>query len=670
MPSDTTRTLVRVIDLRPSLRELFGFDDFRPGQEAVVRSALAGRDTLALMPTGAGKSLTYQLAAMLRPSPTLVLSPLIALMKDQVDKLPAEIARTATFVNSSLDQGDTAARLRSVAEGTTRILYAAPERLRRESFVRTLRDIGVGLVVIDEAHCVSMWGHDFRPDYLFIRRALEALDAPAVLAMTATATPTDAQAIETALGRSLELVKTSVHRPNLRYDVERAENDEERLRGLLARLRPLDGAPAIVYARSRRSCEEIARTLRGHGIGAEHYHAGLDSGERTRVQEAFIAGRTPVVVATTAFGMGIDKPDVRLVALVNFPDSLESYVQMVGRAGRDGAPSDTVLFAGDADAAALRRFSSRAVPTPELLRRVYRAVRDADGSIEPDSLAAAVGSEQDPRVLVGMLEQAGVWRRGYDAGREMRVELTPSDEGAGAAVETLLARYTERTAARVGRIVSFAEDRRCRHLQVLEHFGETHDGRCQACDVCAPRQRVRQAAPTAPPLPDDPARAIVDTVAALTWPLGRRSLVALLRGSVKAPPSARRSRSFGCLSAASEAEVGRWVRALEVTGALVERTTADGFVVLHANVDAPLPTLGARPATPVAASLAGALRDWRSRRARQDAVPAYVVLHDATLDELAARRPRTHGELAAVKGFGPAKLERYGPELLALLATA
>ncbi len=657
-----------MLDLGPPLRDLFGFGEFRPGPERVVRAALEGRDTLALMPTGAGKSLTYQLAAMLRPSPTLVLSPLIALMKDQVDKLPPAVARAATFVNSSLAPEETAARLRAVAAGETRMLYAAPERLRQQAFVATLREIGVGLVVVDEVHCVSMWGHDFRPDYLFIREALDTLGRPAVLGMTATATPSDAAAIGEALGRSLELVHTSVHRPNLRYDVERAENAEERLRGLLARLRRLGGAPAIVYARSRRSCEETARTLRGHGVVAAHYHAGLEPDERTRVQEEFIDGRTPVVVATTAFGMGIDKPDVRLVALLNYPDALETYVQMVGRAGRDGAPSGTVLFAGDADAAALRRFALRSVPTPDVLRRVYRAVRDAGGTSDPDELADATGGEHDPRVLVGMLEQAGVWKRGHDAGRAMRIELFPPEAAAGPAVDELLARLAERSASRVDRIVSFADTARCRHLQVLEHFGETLDGPCDACDVCAPLARARPSTQVAPPLPSDPARAIVDAVAALTWPLGRRSLVALLRGSVKAPPSARRSRSFGCLSAASDAEVGRWVRALETTGALVERTTPDGFVVLHADVGAPLPDLGRGSILPVDSGLAAELRAWRTRRAREDAVPAYVVLHDATLDELAARRPRSPGELAAVKGLGPAKLERYGDELLALLA--
>ena len=655
-------------ELKPALRRLFGFEDFRPGQERVVRAAVDGRDTLALMPTGSGKSLTYQLAAMLRPTPTLVLSPLIALMKDQVDKLPPEVAAEATLINSSLDPDEAAARLRGAAEGRYRLLYVAPERLRQRHFLDAIAGIDVGLVVIDEVHCVSMWGHDFRPDYLFIRRALEGLDGPAVLGMTATATPANAAAIAEALGRPLEVVRTSVHRPNLRYDVERAENGEERLRALLRRLRGLDEGVAIVYARSRRSCEEIARTLRGHGIVAEHYHAGLEPDERTRVQESFVAGRTPVVVATTAFGMGIDKANVRLVALANLPDSLESYVQMVGRAGRDGRPSDTVLLAGDADATALRRFALGDVPTPDVLRRIYRAAREEGGTVTPDMLREAVGGTHDPRVLVGMLEQAGLVRRGYDAGRAMRIELLPVDAGAGAAVDTLLDRYERAAAARVERIIEFAEANRCRHLQVAEHFGETLDGPCGACDVCAPRATsAGEATPSVRPLPDDPAPVIFDAVAALTWPLGRRSLVAMLRGSVKAPPSARRSPAFGALAAASESDVTRWVRALEAAGALGE-VESDGFTVLHARPGATLPSFRVAATAPADGTLVAELRAWRTQRARQDGVPAYVVLHDATLQELAARRPGSEAELAGVKGLGPAKLARYGVELLDVLA--
>ena len=653
-------------DLQTPLRDLFGFDAFRPGQEEVVRAAVEGRDTLALMPTGSGKSLTYQLAAMLRPEPTLVLSPLIALMKDQVDQLPPDIAATATFVNSSLDQEVTAGRIRDVAEGRTRILYAAPERLRNAAFVETLRAIGVGLVVIDEVHCVSMWGHDFRPDYLFIRRALEALGEPSVLGMTATATPAAAAEIATALGRELAVVRTSVVRPNLRYDVEEVGGNEDRLRILVERLRAVAEGSAIVYARSRDSCERVARTLRGHGLRLEHYHAGLEADERSRVQDDFVSGRIRGVVATTAFGMGIDKPDVRFVCLFNYPDSLESYVQMVGRGGRDGAPSETLLLASRSDATAVRRFAVSDIPAPDDLRQVYRAIRDLGGTVDPSQLPAG---DHDPRVLVGMLEQAGIVQRGYDAGRAMRVELLDVDAGAAAVVDDLLARYAREATARVERIVRFAESAECRHAQVAEHFGETFATPCGACDICdPPRSRAEQRA--ASPLPSDVAGTIVRAVERLTWPLGRRSLVAMLRGSVSAPPSARASVAFGVLEAASDAEVKRWLKALEAAGALVEVETTDGFRVLNAVPDASLPSLGPKSAGPVDDSVVERLRSWRRERSREDGVPAYVVLHDATLRDLAAARPASLHELAAVKGFGPAKIERYGDDVLAVVASS
>ncbi len=665
-------------DLVPELQRLFGFAAFRPGQERVVRAAVEGRDTLALMPTGSGKSLTYQLAAMLRPQPTLVLSPLIALMKDQVDKLPAEIAATATFVNSSLPADEAAARIEGVAAGRTRLLYAAPERLRSAAFVETLRRIGVCLVVIDEVHCVSMWGHDFRPDYLFIRRALAELGEPSVLGMTATATPDTATEIAAALGRELEVVRTSVVRPNLRYDVEEVSGNEDRLRLLVERLGRLGTGSAIVYARSRDSCERIARTLRGHGLRMEHYHAGLAADERSRVQDDFVTGRIQGVVATTAFGMGIDKANVRFVCLVNYPDSLESYVQMVGRAGRDGAPSDTLLLASPSDATAVRRFSVSDIPEADDLRRVYRAIRDQGGVAEPEQLASAGGVDRDPRVLVGMLEQAGIVRRGFDSGRAMRVELPELGDGVGATLDALLARYAREAELRVERIVTFAESTRCRHLQVAEHFGETLTEPCGACDVCDPRESARARQATEP-LPGDIAGVIVRAVERLEWPIGRRSLVAMLRGSVAAPPSSRRSPSYGILAAASDAEVKRWVKALEVAGALREIETNDGFKVLEAPAGVALPELGGRAAAHRAAESGAVgpadeqtverLRAWRLERSRADEVPAYVVLHDATLRELAAIRPANLGELATVKGFGPAKLERYGDDVLALLAS-
>ena len=660
--------LARLTDLVTPLRELFGFGAFRPGQEEVVRAAVAGRDTLALMPTGSGKSLTYQLAAMLRSEPTLVLSPLIALMKDQVDKLPPPIAATATFVNSSLSADETADRLAAVSAGDTRLVYAAPERLRQSRFVELLATVGIGLVVVDEVHCVSMWGHDFRPDYLFIRRGLEALGEPTLLGMTATATPETARDIGQALGRSLDVVHTSVMRPNLRYDVQEVANAEDRLEILVERLRMLRGGSAIVYGRSRRSTEELARVLRGHGFRAEHYHAGLEAQERTRVQDDFVAGTTQVVVATTAFGMGIDKPDVRLVCLVNYPDSLEGYVQMVGRAGRDGEPSETLLLASPADATALRRFAVSDVPSTSELRAVYRRLGERDGLVDPDDLSPLV-PDRDVRVLVGMLEQCGLVRRDFDEGRLMRVELTAAPADARDRVEQLLDRARLVAESRADRIVAFAETRTCRHEQVAAHFGEQFAGPCGACDVCAPPARGSASISSPPPpLPEDIGEAVVDAVASLTWPLGRRSLVATLRGSLKAPPSARRSTAYRLLAAATDADVRRWVQLVERSGALVEVTTPDGFRVLHVDRSVPPPRIRTGGAAPADERLVDRLRSWRLERSQEDAVPAYVVLHDATLRELASLRPRTLDELASVKGFGPVKLERYGDDLLAVLA--
>jgi ATP-dependent DNA helicase RecQ len=374
-------------------------------------------------------------------------------------------------------------------------------------------------------------------------------------------------------------------------------------------------------------------------------------------------------VATTAFGMGIDKRDVRLVCLVNYPDSLEGYVQMVGRAGRDGEPSETLLLASPSDAASLRRFAVSDVPSASELRAVYRALRDARGPVDPEEIQALV-PDRDARVLVGMLEQAGLVVRGFDEGRRMRIDVPAAPADARERVEQLLVRARLVAESRADRVIAFAELRSCRHSQVAEHFGEkAAPVPCGACDVCAPPQRgsASVSAPP-PPLPDDVGQAIVDAVASLRWPLGRNSLVATLRGSLKAPPSGRRSGAYRLLAAASEADVRRWVRLLESSGALVQVTTPDGFTVLTVDTSTSPPRIRTSSDDDVDEGLVGRLRSWRVERARTDAVPAYVVLHDATLRELAALRPQTLDELAGVKGLGPVKLERYGDDLLSVLA--
>ena len=653
--------------LQRALTDLFGFAAFRPGQEQVVRAAVEGRDTLALMPTGSGKSLTYQLAAMLRPTPTLVLSPLIALMKDQLDKLPGPVADQSTLINSSLEPDEAARRLRDASQGRYRLLYVAPERLRQRSFLDAVHSIDIGLVVIDEVHCVSMWGHDFRPDYLFIRRALDALGSPAILGMTATATPATEREIAAALGREPEVVRTSVVRPNLRYDVELVDGEEARLRTLVRRLHELRGASAIVYARSRRSCETLARTLRAHDLAAIHYHAGLEPAERASAQESFIEGRVQTVVATTAFGMGIDKPDVRLVALYNYPESLESYVQMVGRAGRDGRASDTLLLASRADASQVRRFARSDIPTVDDLRAVYMRLRGRTEVLPEELSVGSASSDPDPRVLVGMLEQAGLARRSFDAGRAMQVEVGEPPPDAAARIDGLLARYEREALGRVDRLIRFAEADVCRHRQVAQHFGESLEDDCGMCDVCSPLARPATEAPAARPLPEDVAGVIHRAVLELRWPLGRTGLTAMLRGSMSAPRSAQRSSQFGVLAAASQADVKRWIQLLELAGALEVFESEDGFRLLRAVRVVELPRIGAAAASTPDEGLFERLRAWRLERARSDEVPAYVVLHDATLRELASVKPSSQQDLAGVKGFGPAKLERYADDVLAVI---
>ncbi len=461
-------------------------------------------------------------------------------------------------------------------------------------------------------------------------------------------------------------MRTSVVRDNLRYDVELVDGEEDRLRTLVRRLKELDGASAIVYARSRRSCETLARTLRHHDLSAIHYHAGLEPLERAAAQESFIGGNVQTVVATTAFGMGIDKPDIRLVALYNYPESLESYVQMVGRAGRDGRASDTLLLASSADAQQLRRFARSDIPTVDNLRAVYARLRGR-GEVLPEELGS--DGDPDPRVLVGMLEQVGLVRRGFDAGRTMQVEVPDPPVDAAQRIDDLLARYEDEALARADRLVRFAESSRCRHRQVAEHFGETLADGCGMCDVCLPLARPQSEPEPAAPLPDDIAGTIYATALGLRWPLGRTGLAALLKGSMSAPRSAQRSPAFGVLAAATPG--GR--EALDPAPRGLGRPRA-----VRERRRLPPAARGAerRPAADRLGrgspdeSLFERLRAWRLERARTDEVPAYVVLHDATLRELATAKPQSQRDLAAVKGFGPAKIERYAADVLAVISTA
>jgi ATP-dependent DNA helicase RecQ len=416
-----------------AVRRLFGFETLLPGQLETIACVLRGEDALTILPTGGGKSLCYQLPALLAErGTTLVISPLIALMKDQVDSLPTGLRGRATTINSSLAGDELRQRMERAADGAYRLIYAAPERLRQPPFLHALRRAGIARLVIDEAHCVSVWGHDFRPDYLTIGQARQALGNPPLLAMTATAPPRVRRDIVHHLG-DLRIIAGDVTRPNLQLEVFYARNADDKLRHLLAFCQTEPGS-GIVYAGTRARCEELAALLYARGVNAGHYHAGIPN--RAEVQDEFMDGRIRVVVATIAFGLGIDKPDIRFIVHFVPPNSLEAYYQEAGRAGRDGLPARCLLMYAPADRATLTRRARRDLLPVEFLRAVYAAVQRrledrSSGQIATADLERDLQADDTRvRVALSLLEETGLLRRGPDIPRAALVCLAVSDVSA------------------------------------------------------------------------------------------------------------------------------------------------------------------------------------------------------------------------------------------------
>src|SRR3954449_1582593 len=404
------------MDLSTALEQHFGFPAFRRGQREAVEAALAGRDVLVVMPTGSGKSLCYQLPALLRDDLTIVVSPLVALMQDQVDALRARgLGDRVALINAQQDSSANSRALADAEAGRLRLLYVAPERFSSPGFVERIAGVDVGLFVVDEAHCVSQWGHDFRPDYFRLADAARHVGARAIVASTATATPQVAADIVRRLGLREPLrVATGFDRPNLSFAVARPTPHEKQLL-LIETLREPDALPAIVYAGTRAGAEEIA-TMLSQELGEEAlpYHAGLDRERRAAVQRRFLADETRVIVATNAFGMGVDKPNVRTVVHASVPASLEAYYQEAGRAGRDGAPARALLLAENRDKALHVHFIKRDELDPGLPGWLWDRLRAlADGNDKygvPTSqiLDGLRGDGERLRALIGHLTRAGV----------------------------------------------------------------------------------------------------------------------------------------------------------------------------------------------------------------------------------------------------------------------
>ncbi len=396
------------VDLTPALASLkrhWGYDAFRPGQDDVVRAVLEGKEVLVLFPTGGGKSLCFQVPATVLPGLTLVISPLVALMQDQVDALVRQ-GVPATFINSTISQREVEQRLINARNGMYKLLYCAPERLETPLFIRNAPDLNISLVAIDEAHCISEWGHEFRPPYRRIRPNLQPLLPDARwMALTATATPLVKDDILKVLGfTDPVVVAKGFGRPNLKWWVDETEQKLDRLKRLVKNAT----GSGLVYAGTRRGCVELAAEIRTLGIACEPYHAGLPSDERKRIQTAWVKGTLPVVVATNAFGMGIDKPDCRWVIHYDMPGSLEAYYQEAGRAGRDGAISYPTLLVKKSDASQARTRIKQGYPSKQELQTVY--------DVTADILNLAIGSEQED---AGYVALEAVTKRGSLSSRNV-----------------------------------------------------------------------------------------------------------------------------------------------------------------------------------------------------------------------------------------------------------
>ncbi len=627
---------------RGLLREVFGYGEFLPGQAEVLTSVLAGRDTLAVLPTGGGKSVCFQLPALLLDGLTIVVSPLLALMKDQVDAL-TQNGVPAAAVNSTVPREEQAEILRQAAAGELRLIYVAPERFADGRFLAALRGVRIALLAIDEAHCISQWGHDFRPSYRDLGGARALLGGPPIVALTATADPRVRDDIVERLQlRDPDVSVAGFDRPNLRFHAIRVRSQKEKLDQIAELLGALGESSAIVYCATRKRVESLTAGLQARRIRCARYHAGLPDEDRARAQNAFARDSLRIIVATNAFGLGIDKPDVRLVVHHDLPESIEAYYQEAGRAGRDGAPAECVLYFAPRDRGLREFFIDRGHPPPATVLEVYKALvrHRGDRALVRDLLdeEEAIGVHAAVQALVDsdIVARQGPFAWALRPDGEDDIDL--------AGLEAHRAHAT----AKLDAMQAFAQSATCLRARVLDYFGEA--GYPRACGNCGPCLAPSQSRAADA---EDP---LFVALRALRRRLAEEEGVppfvifsdATLHDMVERRPTTQ----TGFLAVAG---VGR-VKAERYGEAFLEVVRAD-------------PRSG--PRTEVSPDdLLAKLRALRDELADEEGIPDSEVANDATLEAMARIPAAELAFLTAAPGLGPRKAERYGARFVALLRAA
>jgi RecQ family ATP-dependent DNA helicase len=679
--------------LHEVLSRRFGFADFRANQQAVCEAAVDGQDVLLVMPTGAGKSLCYQLPGVVRGGTTLVISPLIALMEDQSRKLE-QLGFNAARIHSGMDRGYSRNACAAYLNGELDFLFIAPERLRVPGFPEMLAKRRPTLIAIDEAHCISQWGHDFRPDYRLLGQHLDALRPAPMIALTATATPIvqDDIVLQLKLQRAARFIH-GFRRHNLAIEAVETPVPErpERIAKLLSEA---DRRPAIVYAPTRKLSEEISAGLREQ-YRAAAYHAGMDGADRDRVQRDFLDGKLQVVVATTAFGMGIDKADVRTVIHAALPGTLEGYYQEIGRAGRDGQPSRAILLYSFQDRRLHEFFFEREYPELEVLKSVYRACRQEPREREAVRKGLRMDAAQFDRA-VERLELLGVCAGESDGGIYCTV---PAAGKEASAWPSAYAVQLSQRRAQIDGMQRFAESHHCRMAALVKHFGDTEDRSpyCAQCDVCSPETAIAQQLRGLSALEEKAAAAVLRELhrgsARSTGKLHRDIFPheELGRDEFEAVLGTLVSAGYLFMEDASFEKDGKSF-AYRRVGLTRDGKTLEAIDLAALRIREAFRTVPARQTlfgrakksvekkkaiakddtalNPEETALEDRLRLWRSIEAKKQGFPAYCVFPDKTMRAIVMERPTSVDDLEMVDGIGPAKIARYGAQICRICSDA